>query len=95
VPGHRIDAGDAEAEPLVQGQGLPALAAAHVEGDGARRQAETSDEIVEQIRATRIQALVEGSREFLLDPRVSVVGLLEGPRHGSSSSRLRAGVLSG
>ncbi|HJY57099.1 MAG TPA: hypothetical protein VJ418_12000, partial [Streptosporangiaceae bacterium] len=41
VPGHRIDAGDAEAGPLVQGQDLPTLAAAHVEGDGARRQVET------------------------------------------------------
>jgi hypothetical protein len=68
----------------VQGQGLTALAAAYVEGDGARRQAETGDEIVEQIRAARIQALVEGRREFLLDPRVSVVGLLQVAGCGSS-----------
>ena len=37
VPGYRIDAGDVKAEALVQGHGLTALAAAHVEDDGAWR----------------------------------------------------------
>jgi hypothetical protein len=75
MPGHRVDARDAESEPPVQGHGLPALAAAHVEGHGAGRQAETGDEIEQQIRAARVQALVQSGREFLLDLRVSVVRL--------------------
>ena len=91
VAAHRIDAGDTEAEPPVQDHGLPALAAAHVEGDGARGQAEAGNEIVEQVRAARVQALVEGSREFLFDPRILLVGLLKGPRHRSSSSRWDTG----
>ena len=91
MPAHRVDAGDHEAEPPVQGHGLPALAASHVEGYGTRCQAEAGDEIVEQVRAARVQALVEGSREFLLDLRVGLIGLLKGPRHRSSSSRWDTG----
>jgi len=76
VPGHRVDPGDAESEPLVQGQRVTALAASNIEGDRAWRQPHRGDEVEQLAGAARVQALIQRGRELLLGLRVGAVGLL-------------------
>lgn len=79
VSRYRIEAEDGEAELLRQLERVPPLAATDVDGEGAGRQLEVSDEVVEQVGASRAQALVQDGVECFLDPRVEVVEVLEPP----------------
>ena len=56
---------------------MSALAASHVERDRAGCQAHPGDQVEQLVRAARVQALIQGGREFLLDLRVNVVCLLK------------------
>jgi hypothetical protein len=74
---HRVDPGDADSEPLVQGERVAAFAASHVQRDRARRQAHPSDQVEQLAWSARVQALIQRGREFLLDLRVNVIGLFK------------------
>jgi hypothetical protein len=84
----RIDPDDGEAEPFREAVRVRAVAAPDVDDEGALRQPEPLDELVEQLGAPRPQALVEGGQERVLDALEFVVGLLEPAVHpGSTPSR--------
>ncbi len=75
-----IDAGDRQPEPPGQFRRRPALTAAHVNGDSAWCHRALGEQIEEQVRTTRAQALAQRRSELLLDPRVGVIRLLQRPR---------------
>ena len=86
----RIDPDDGEAEPFREAVRMPAVAAPDVGDDGALRQLQPGDELVEEIRAPRREALVERSSKLLLDSRELLVRLREPTVHwGSRPGRYR------
>ena len=86
----RIDADDGEAEPLGEAVRVLAVAAPDVDDDGLLRQLQPGDDLVEQLRAPRPQALVERGQERLFDLLELDVRLLEAATHsGSRPGRYR------
>jgi hypothetical protein len=80
----RIDPDDGEAETFREAVGVPAVAASDVDDERALRQPEPLDEFVQQLRASRPQALVEGRAERVLDALELVVRLLQPTVHSGS-----------
>jgi hypothetical protein len=65
----RVDPDDGEAQALGEAVGVPAVAAPDVEDERTLGQLHAFDQLVEQLGAPRLQALLERGLECCLDPR--------------------------
>jgi hypothetical protein len=81
---HGVDPDDGEAEALCEPERVLAVAAPDVDDERTLRQPEVLHEVVEELRTSRSQALVEGRAESILDPEELVVRLLEPAAHSGS-----------
>lgn len=71
--GAGVDSMDRQAEPPGQLDAVPAYPAADIQNGRARSQAEPCCQVIEHVGPGRIQALVHGVLELLLDLAIRVV----------------------
>ena len=83
-----VEAGYGELKALGQLERVLPFAATNVDGKRSGQQSHVLDEVVEQLRSSRVQARVERGLERFFDPRVRVVGQLEPSLAGPEARRV-------